>query len=89
MNHTPTLHIKPPYSAKLNDGTWDIVCYGGTIAMLDKWSPEVDEANARFIVTACNSHDELVNMLKRFVNPLCDCPTDQEVLDVLRKAGAL
>ena len=35
----------------------------------------VDEANAEFIVRACNAHDELLEACKDALNLLEECPT--------------
>lgn len=52
---------------------------GGTIAHCTRWEgatvpkPEVAEANAAFIVRACNAHDELLAALKLAQLWLANC----------------
>lgn len=45
------------------------------------------KANAEFIVRAVNSYETLVDLLKRFIDPIGnDCPTDKEVKEALNQA---
>lgn len=55
--HTPT-----PWKASGNAVFRDGHCLAMTGT--DIWMPEVEEANAAFIVRACNAHDDLVAALE-------------------------
>jgi hypothetical protein len=77
VKHTPT-----PWSAELNDGTWDIRHANGTVAMLDKYDDETEQANAAFIVRAVNSHAALLEAAKEIVQ---DIREDNDLGDTFKK----
>lgn len=66
MNHTPTpWQVIPDYSQENVYRLWDL---DGNFH--DDTSPETMDANACFIVRACNAHEELVKALKEMTTIL-------------------
>jgi len=105
MNHTPT-----PWTIKRHDlgdeeyclvpqeiigaDKFKVVSSEGGLAPDSEWTKELLEANADFIVTACNAHDRFVELLQESSSKIhaefCGLNHDslcQEIDEALAKAG--
>jgi len=60
------------WETSFNGKDWDICMEGGGDMIADLKDCPNAEANAAFIVKACNLHDELVDALKCLLS-LCEC----------------
>ena len=85
-DHTPT-----PWKLTKVQGTYFYVEWGGeTVVQVDHDSSNaVNEANAEFIVRACNAHDELVAAAREAMDVLCSLdrsPVDDSTIDRLDAA---
>lgn len=68
MNHTPTPYTVRDRSSNPNNGTgWRDILAKSSYDGNDMYIGEALEADAQFIVRACNAHEELVALLKRLV----------------------
>ena len=80
-------HTETPYELSRNKELINIIKKWETqgvtrlATMSDRFSPEETEANARFIVKACNNHDKLVETLNGILE-LCNgyTPLDKDFL---------
>lgn len=90
-----TNHTATPWKTEDvgDDGRLDVVAFHEGEEL---WITSANYRDAKFMVTACNAHDDLVEACKRLIgslNVMCvdgDSDTDiQFAKDVLAKAGAL
>lgn len=69
VEHTPT-----PYKYELGSGTIRSCKENYWLATIDSWDGAINnQANATFIVKACNSHYELLEALK-YITEICALP---------------
>lgn len=80
-------HTQGPWTAETyrvcQETGWSVKAGDDTIC--DVWSGEID---TRFIVTACNSHYELLEALKAMVKMVCRTPM-QELPEVKQACDAI
>lgn len=88
MEHTPTPWINDNSDTRYDERR--ILGFHGEL-IANVMTEKMKDANAAFIVTACNSHEELVSVLKNLVERdlIKDKDNDhyEEVLSTLKSAG--
>ncbi len=86
MNHTPT-----PWKivfGHIQDKNGEIVFHQSSLMQENGSSVAEMEANAKFIVTAVNAHDELVNLLKAINAHRLYGDLNNKIEQALKSAGA-